>query len=372
MGRKMSKSIGNSPDSLNLITKYGADGVRYGMLSSAAAGNDIIFDAPFLDKKIQKAVADESDKCRQGLGFANKLFNALKLIKAWDISEEPVSPEVAKVNHLAGEWLENAFNQELESLEKSYSQYRLSEGLNNLYNFSWTNGFCSWYLEIIKPEYGKPIDRKTYEQAVGFFEKLMTVLHPFMPFVTEEIWHLLKEREDGDDCVISQYPKAEKYDSELLKSFDALKDIISKTREVRAKNGLKKHEPLKFYVQESDTIKALLSKEGFKETLTKSAVLEFLEFTNETPENGVAFISGTDKFFVIVEKEIDVEAELEKATKEKKRLEGFLIGISKKLGNERFVNNAPAAVVANEKKKQSDTEEKIKQLDELINRLSSN
>lgn len=366
--RKMSKSIGNSPDSLALIEKYGADGVRYGMLSSGAAGNDIIFDAPFIDPKKQLAVANESDKCNQGAKFTNKLWNAMRLIKSWDVQDDAISEEAALTNQLASDWFENLLNAELETLEKSYSQYRLSEGINNLYNFIW-NDFCSWYLEMVKPPYQKGIDKATYERTIDFFEQLMTTLHPFMPFITEEIWHYLKEREDGDDCVISSYPKGGSYDNNLIQSFNSIKDIVSKVRELRTKNQLKKHEPLMVFANDSDTVKTLLSQKGIKETICKMAVLSDIELTDGTPDNGVAFISGTDTFYVIIEKEIDVAAELEKANKDLDYQKGFLDKVMKKLGNERFVNNAPEAVVNNERNKKADAEEKIKQLEELIGRL---
>lgn len=387
-GLKMSKSLGNSPNALVLIEKYGADGVRYGMLSSAAAGNDIIFDAPpkdpkviakmkdpsfrrkAKDGKIKLEVHDESDKCNQGLKFGNKLFQAMRLVKSWEVVNEPISEESALANELAARWFHNLFLQEIGKLEKSYAQYRLSEGLNNLYNFIWGD-FCSWYLEMVKPPYQKGIDKRTLENTIGFFEKIMTVLHPFMPFVTEQIWHYLKERVDGDDCVVSTYPKVQSYDKDIIDSFDSVKDIVSKVRELRTKNGLKKHELLKVYVQYSDTSKALLSQAGIKEVVCKMAVLSNIEFTNDTPENGVAFISGTDTFFVIIEKDIDIAAELEKANKDLEYNKGFLNSVMKKLGNERFVNNAPEAVVANEKNKQADAEEKIRQLEELIQRLKN-
>jgi valyl-tRNA synthetase len=385
-GMKMSKSLGNSPNALALIDKYGADGVRYGMLSSAAAGNDIIFDAPpkdpsveakmkdpsfkrkAKDGKIKLEVLDESEKCNQGLSFCTKIWNAMRLIKGWDVQDEATSKEAALTNQLAGDWFQNLLDAELEKLEKSYSLYRLSEGINNLYNFVWTD-FCSSYLEMIKPPYQKGIDRTTYERTIDFFEQLMTVLHPYMPFVTEEIWHLLKERKEGEDCVISVYPKVGKYDAELIQSFDSLKDIVSNIRELRTKNGLKKHEALMVYAQDSKTVQVLLSKKGIKETICKMAVLSDIELTNDTPDNGVAFISGTDTFYVIIEKEIDVAAELEKATKDLDYQKGFLNTVMKKLGNERFVNNAPDAVVNNENKKKADAEEKIRQLEELIGRL---
>ncbi len=362
--RKMSKSLGNSPDALELLDNYGADGVRFGMLSSAAAGNDILFDAPY--DKTQKKTLSESEKCNQGLNFANKIWQALRLIKGWQIEDK----KQPKVNTLAAKWMDNRFNQALERLDNSFKDFRLSEALMDLYNFTWGD-FCSWYLEMIKPPYGEAIDRKTYEQAIGFFEKITIILHPFMPFVTEEIWHNLNIRKEGEDCIISQYPKVTVFDEEFLKTVENAKELITKIREARAKiKGLKKHTLMQLYVEKSNNAQLFFDTPNIKELIMKMGVLDVLEMTTTEPESSVAFIAGTEKYYLIVKQEIDKGAETVKLKKEKQRLEGFLIGIAKKLSNERFVNNAPEKVVALERKKQADTEAKIKLIEEQLKSLS--
>jgi len=234
-GRKMSKSLGNSPDALKLLDDYGADGVRFGMMSCAPAGGDLLF-----DRKL----------CEQGAGFSNKMWQALRLIKGWEIADKPINDNLAKVNALAAKWLKQRISEVLAETEKNFKEYRLSEITMNLYNFIWGD-FCGWYLEIIKPPYGSPIDRATSNQAIDFFGQLMIMLHPIMPFVTEEIWHQLKDRKDGEDCIASQYPKAGTSDKDFLKNFETVKDTITKIREIRQKNQLKSYEPLKTFVQES-------------------------------------------------------------------------------------------------------------------------
>ncbi len=355
--RKMSKSLGNSPDALKLIEQYGADGVRFGMLSSGSAGNDIIFDAP-IDPNT-KQVLNESQLCSQGLNFCNKMWNAMRLLKGLEVVDQPADEATTRINQLAIEWFENKFQQVLKENEQRFESYRLSEALMSLYSFIWGD-FCSWYLEIIKPAYGQPIDRATYEQTLNFFERLMTILHPFMPFVTEEIWHQLRDRKAGEDCVISQYPKASAFDEALLNDFDKVQDIVSKIRDLRTKNGLSAKELLPLWVESGDRSRQLFDRDGISELLRKMAYLNDVRFTSEDIANGISFLSGTEKYYLEAELSIDVEAERERITKEIKRLEGFTTGIGKKLSNERFVNNAPAAVVDKERKKLNDGLEKIK------------
>lgn len=366
--RKMSKSLGNSPEALELIDRYGGDGVRFGMLSSAAAGNDIIFDAP-IDNKTQK-VLNESKLCEQGQNFCNKIWNALRMLKGLEVVDEAKDENTAAINRLAGDWLENKLQKTIAKQIESYATYRLSEALMDLYTFIW-NDFFSEYLEFIKPGYQEPIDRATYEQAIGFFERLMTLLHPFMPFVTEEMWHQLRERAEGDDCVVSTYPAAQDFDAVLIEKMEEVIQLVSKIRSIRTEKGMKKWEPLKLFVQNSDRIKELLATPGLQALLLKSACLSELEITDaEEIESTVAFISGTEKYFLELHIEIDVAAEIEKVTKELNHLRGFAGGLEKKLGNERFVNNAPAPVVEKERKKLSDTQEKIKLLEESLERLN--
>lgn len=358
--QKMSKSKGNSPDLLLLIDKYGADGVRFGMLLSGAAGNDIVFDAPF--DKATKTVLNESQRCQQGRNFGNKMWNALRLVKSWEMSEDAPS----EVNQLAADWFEHKMQQTLESLLQSMDDYRLSEALMDLYNFIWGD-FCSWYLEMIKPEYGKPIDRATLDRTIGFFEQLMTMLHPFMPFVTEEIWHQLRERSEGEDCVISSYPVPTAFDAKMIEKVEKGKEVISKIRDMRNNKGISPKEALKLFVQDAGNAKKLYTLDGLTEMIAKIANLSAIEFTHaEDVPNTLNFLSGTEKYFLEVNLTIDVAAERVKIMKELEHQQGFVKGIEKKLSNERFVQNAPPAVVDRERKKLSDGQERIKILEENL------
>lgn len=363
--RKMSKSLGNSPDALELIERYGADGVRFGLMSATSAGNDIIFDAP-VDPKTGR-VRNESKLCEQGRNFCNKMWNALRLVRGWQVSDELPQSEVSR---LAVEWLEAKFNQHLAEAEKNYEQYRLSDVLMSLYRLIWDD-FCSWYLEMVKPAYGQPIDRTTYDATIAIFERLMTVLHPFMPFVTEEIWHGLKDRAAGDDCIVSPWPEVGAWDDALIADVEQAKDIVSKVREVRAKNRLKQREPLKFFIENSERARALLDRPGLRRMLEKMAVLEGVELTGQEPASSVSFISGTEQCFVVVEKAIDIEAERARLEKELEHARKFVAGIERKLANEKFVQNAPAPVVERERKKLADGKERIKILEEALQRLGS-
>lgn len=364
--RKMSKSLGNSPDALALIDIYGADGVRFGMLSSAAAGNDIVFDAPF-DAETKKAL-NESKLCEQGRNFCNKMWNALRLIKGLEVVDTPASQEDAAINQLAYDWLINKYHSLVTDLEKYYTEYRLSDAIMALYSFIWDD-FCSWYLEMVKPEYGKPIDLKTKNQALDLYERLMTLLHPFMPFVTEEIWHGLKDRTSGDDCVISTYPKVAAFDDQLIEKVELAKDVVSKVREARNKNGLKAKELLKLFVEASDTAKNMYQTEGLEAMIVKMAYLESFEACSDEPENSIDFLAQTDKYFLVINKEIDVEAERATLLADLDYAKGFVLKLEKKLSNERFVNNAPEQVVVNERKKLADNQEKIRLIEESLVRL---
>ncbi len=368
--RKMSKSLGNSPDALELIENYGADGVRFGMLSSGSAGNDIIFDAPY-DKKT-KTTLSESKLCGQGLNFCNKIWNAHNAVKGWNVVDE-VAKEQQLINQVAIEWFENKFNQLLTEFEEKYKTYRLSDILVSLYSFIW-NDFFSSYIEMVKPAYvdGQqlPIDKATYEKTLDLFEQLMVVLHPFMPFITEEMWHQLRDRAEGEDCVISTYPTPKAFDKQTINQVEAVRSIATSIKNVRSKNGVSSNEALKLFVQESTSSKALFAVAGIKEMVAKLANVEGINFTNEEPESTVAFIVGTDKFFVEIHQEIDLEAEKERMEKELAHAQGFVKGIEKKLGNERFVNNAPPAVVDKERKKLADGLARIKNLEESLRNLN--
>ena len=350
--RKMSKSLGNSPDALGLIEQFGADGVRFGMLSSSPAGGDLLFD----DKL-----------CEQGRNFSNKLWNAMRLVDGW---EEDSNKAPNAVDELAASWLANKFDQVLTDIEQNFKEYRLSEALTTLYSFVW-NDYCSWYLEMIKPPYGEKVSPAVKTQAKEFMSKICTVLHPFMPFITEEMWHILKDRADGEDCVVSTYPTAGKADAALIKTVEQAKDIISNIRDIRNKNGIKMKEELHLHAIDSDRMQALMGTAGMKAMLTKLAILKDIEITADDKISGASFISGTESFIVGLNQEIDVAAELEAAQTELDRQRGFVAGIGKKLSNERFVNNAPEQVVAMERKKMADGEERIRILTEEIARLRS-
>jgi len=362
--RKMSKSLGNSPDALQLIENYGADGVRFGLLSCAAAGNDIIFDAP-IDPKTGEVI-NESKLCEQGRNFCNKLWNALRLIKGWEVSETAETPEVSQ---LANDWMRHKMSQTIEKADALFKEYRLSEALILLYKFIWDD-FCSWYLEMAKPAYGAPVDTTTLENSISIFEELMILLHPYMPFVTEEIWHQLRDRLEGEDCVVSTWPSAKAYNSEFIEKIERAKNIVTGIREIRNSKSLKMQELLTVFAQETASSKALLETPGIRSMALKMANLESLTLTtaSEVP-NSVSFLSGTDQFYVVLQQTINVEEERQRMTKDLEYNRGFAASIEKKLGNERFVSSAPEQVVAIERKKLADAEAKIKSLEEALAQL---
>lgn len=365
-GRKMSKSLGNSPDALELIDKYGADGVRFGMLSSSAAGNDIIFDAPF-DPETGE-ILNESKLCEQGRNFCNKMWNALRLIKGWEVTGESRDADKAAVNGLAGDWMEHKLRQTVERIEDLFHNYRLSDALMTLYKLIWDD-YCSWYLEMIKPDYGAPIDRDTRERSIELFEQLVTLLHPFMPFVTEEIWHQLRERKEGEDCIVSKYPRSEAFDESLIEKVEEAKLVVANVRDTRNNNGIKMKEMLKVYAEESPSTQALFQQSGIRPMIMKMANLEALEFANGDIENSVSFLAGTDKFYVELGRNVDTEEECKRLQKDLEYQRGFVQSVQKKLSNEKFVNNAPAAVVERERKKLADGQAKIKNLEEALEQL---
>ncbi|RME02938.1 MAG: valine--tRNA ligase, partial [Bacteroidetes bacterium] len=365
--RKMSKSLGNSPDALELLAKYGADGVRFGLLLSTSAGNDIIFDAPFDPKT--NAVLNESKICEQGRNFCNKIWNALQLVKSWEVADSP-QPET---NRLAVQWLENKFNRMLAEAESNFKQYRLSDVLMSFYQLFWVD-FCSWFLEVIKPafdENGKrlPVDQATYEFTLKTFEKFMSVLHPFMPFVTEEAWHALRDRAEGDDVIVSPWPEAAAFDEAVIRPFEQAKDIISKVREARQGRGISPKEALNLFVDASEDGKQLLAVPGVLDLLRKMANLDAVELTSDEPASTVSFLSGKVKLYLEIASAIDAEEEKARIQKELDYYRGFVESVRRKLSNERFVNNAPEAVVNKERQKLADGEEKIRLLEESLERL---
>jgi valyl-tRNA synthetase len=363
--RKMSKSLGNSPDALQLIENYGADGVRFGMLCSGSAGNDIIFDAPF--DPVTKEVLNESKLCEQGRNFCNKMWNALRLIKGW----EKTDAEQSEVNALAVAWIQNKLDQTLGEVEANFTTYRLGDVLMGLYQTIWDD-FCSWYLEIIKPPLTPkgepmPLDGKTFESTIAIFEKMMAALHPFMPFVTEEIWHQLRDRQAGD--VVAAYPKAGKVDKDLIQRVEKAKDVITKIRETRSSKGLSPKEALPFFIQNSASTKAMFSQQGLSAMIQKMGNLSELSFTDGEPAGTVTLLSGTEKYFLEMNIQIDVDAERERITKELDYYRGFVASVEKKLSNEKFVNGAPAQVIDAERKKLADGQEKMKILEESLAKL---
>ncbi len=341
--RKMSKSLGNSPDPLDLIEQYGADGVRLGMLLCSPAGNDILF-----DEKL----------CEQGRNFSNKLWNALRLVKGWEVYEGE-----NKDNKVAIEWLESKINKTILELNASYTDFRLSEALMTLYKLIWDD-FCSWYLELIKPDYQKPIDKYTYDKTVELFETLLKLLHPIMPFITEEIWHLLDTREEGASICVAEYPKAGKINDTLISQAELTFEIITNIREIRAKANKKNTEAVDAFYNDSDNVVF----NSFNEKIIKLARLGKLENTKEDVTGSKTFISKGYKFFIITGEVANEGEEREKLLKELEYTKGFLASVEKKLSNEKFVSSAPANVLENEKKKRDDALSKIAMLEQSLSK----
>ena len=347
LGRKMSKSLGNSPDPLELIDKYGADGVRMGMMLSAPAGNDILFDESL---------------CEQGRNFNNKIWNAFRLVKGWQVSdiEQPAA------NSIAVKWFEAKLRQVNSEVDDLFSKYRISEALMSVYKLFWDE-FSSWYLEMVKPAYGQPIDKTTYDATLGFFENLLKMLHPFMPFITEELWQHIIDRKDGESIMRDKLtiPVATPEDVNLSKDVESLKQIVAGVRTVRNQKNIPVKEKLRLQIVGENKY------EAYNCVITKMANLEAIDPVAEKDDTAAAFMVGTIEFAVPLGDMIDIDAEIEKQEAQLKHLEGFLLGVKKKLSNERFVANAPEAVVALEHKKQNDSEEKIAALKESLATLKS-
>ncbi len=365
--RKMSKSLGNSPDALALIDTYGGDGVRFGMLLSGSAGNDIIFDAPI--DAATNTVLNESKLCEQGRNFCNKMWNALRLIKGWQVEDVPQGT----VRRLAADWMAARTEQVVAGLQPLFDQYRLSDALLSLYQLVWDD-FCSWYLEMIKPAYrpdgsAEALDRTTYEATISLYERLMAALHPFLPFVTEEIWHQLRERPAGQDCIVAPYPTAGPVDEPLVRWVEAARQTISEVRNIRSAKGISPKEALPLQVKDSPTARQLFECPGLQEMVVKMAHLDSFERVQDEPQGALTFLSGTDKYFLPLATAIDTEAEKQRLGKELDYYRGFVASVEKKLSNERFVQGAPAAVVDNERKKLADGQEKIKVLEEALQGL---
>jgi valyl-tRNA synthetase len=342
-GRKMSKSLGNSPDLLDLVNRFGADAVRFGILISAPAGNDLLFD---------------DSSCEQGRNFNNKIWNALKLVKMWE-GKLQTSNSKPQASNFAVTWFENRLNEVKAQVEEMYKQFRLSEALKTVYSLIWDD-FCSWYLEWVKPGFEQAIEKDVYQKTIQFFTELMQLLHPFMPFVTEEIYHQLKER--TDDLCVKQIAPAEKTDSSVLQQGEILKQTITAIREARAKNNIKPKDVTKLHIQSADE----MSFAAIDTILRKQVNAESISFTNETVANTITVVVGAVKFFIETENALDASSQKEQLLKDLEYQKGFLASVEKKLSNERFVQNAKPEVVELERRKKADAEQKIKALEESL------
>ena len=345
LGRKMSKSLGNSPDPLDLIDKFGADGVRMGMMLSAPAGNDILFDESL---------------CEQGRNFNNKIWNAFRLVKGWETAdiEQPKSAEIAV------KWFDAKLKEVNEEMQKQFKDYRISEALMTVYKLFWDE-FSSWYLEMVKPAYGQPIDQKSYDATLRFFDALLKMLHPFMPFITEELWQHIYDRKDGESIMREklEIPAPTAEELKLAADIEAVKQIIAGVRTVRNQKNIAQKEQLSLQVVGKNDF------EAYNDVTLKMANLDKIEVIAEKSADASSFMVGTDEFAVPLGDLIDVAAEIEKAEAQLKHLEGFLMGVRKKLSNENFVAHAPEKVVALERKKESDSVEKIAALKATIEEL---
>lgn len=342
-GRKMSKQLGNSPDPIELMARHGADGVRMGMLLASSAGNDLLFDESL---------------CEQGRNFNNKIWNAFRLVKGWEVNDTNEQPETAKI---AINWFGNVLSKTIVELDDLFSKYRLSEALMMVYKLFWDE-FSSWYLELVKPAYRQPIDRATYQATLAFFDSLLRLLHPFMPFITEELWQALNERKPGESITIAQQPKANRVDEKLIADFEITKQIIAGIRTIRLQKNIPNKDELTLQVIGNHDSR-------FDTAVAKMANLSSIENLSEKPVATIGFLVGTTEFIVPMSDKMDVEAELKKMKAEREYYAGFLQSVMKKLGNERFVQNAKPEIVENERKKQADAESKIALLEESIKAL---
>lgn len=348
IGRKMSKSLGNSPDLIEMIDNEGADAVRFGIMISSPAGNDLMWDQ----------AGNE-----QGRFFINKMWNALKLVKMWSSRQNPVNSSKSTVHSegagFAVEWFENRLSEVRLQLDEQFKDFRLSEALKTIYSLIWDD-FCSWYLEWVKPGFEQPIDKAVYDKTVDFFEQLVQLLHPFMPFITEEIYHLL--RENKDDICIKAFPTAKAVNKEVLQNGALLKEVISGIRDARNKNQIKPKDVIKLHIQSANAA-AFKPIEGI---LPKQVNAESISYTKEAVPNSVNVVVQKDKFYLETEKELDTASQKEQLQKDLDYLKGFLVSVDKKLNNEKFVSNAKPEVVEGEKKKRADAEAKIRAIEESL------
>jgi valyl-tRNA synthetase len=344
-GRKMSKSLGNSPDPIELMEKYGADGVRVGMLLCSAAGNDLLFD---------------EELCAQGRNFSNKIWNAFRLIKGWEVSETIEQPQSAKI---AIDWYQAKFQQTLADLEKSFDQYRISEALMSIYKLIWDD-FSSWFLEMVKPAYQQPIDAKTLKSVISFLEDNLKVLHPFMPFLTEEIWQHISERTPEEALIIAEYPKQVEVNSDLINTFKVASEVISGIRNIRKEKNIAFKDQIEFSVLNNDKLT-----NDFDAVIKKLGNTSTINYVTEKVDGALSFRVKSNEYFIPMGDAIDVEAEKAKLEEELKYTEGFLKSVQKKLSNERFVNNAPEQVIKIERQKEADAMAKIETLKASLSNL---
>ena len=344
LGRKMSKSLGNSPDPLDLITQYGADGVRMGILISSPAGNDLPFD---------------SSQCEQGRNFTNKIWNAYRLVSSWEAKdiEQPKSSVVAI------DWFESKFNKALLEINDLFDKFRISEALMAIYKLVWDD-FCSWYLEMIKPGYEQPIDHKTLESTKHFFEQILKLMHPYMPFVSEELWHLIRERKEGEDIIVAAWPTVSVINEELLSQFEIAEEVITNIRNVRKQNNIASKVKMELLVKKNGELNT-----GFDAVIVKMGNLSLLEYRSEKVGNANSFLVRSNEYFIPFGEAVDLEAEQNKLQEELDYTKGFLVSVQKKLQNEKFMAGAPDQVVAMERKKEADALEKIAILEEKIGAL---
>ena len=340
--RKMSKSLGNSPDPLDLIDKFGADGVRVGLLLSASAGNDIMFD---------------EELCNQGKAFTNKIWNALKLIKGWEVSATIAQPESSKV---AIEWYEAKLQQTLVEIEDNFEKYRISDALMGIYKLVWDD-FCSWFLEMIKPAYQAPIDKITFDKAIEMLESNLKLLHPFMPFLTEEIWHYTAERNPEEALIISTWPTLKPYNANLISEFENTMEVISGIRTIRKDKNIPFKDSIEFKVVNNDNVS-----NHFDSVITKLGNISSLEYVTEKVDGALSFRVKSNEYFIPISGNINVEEEVTKLTEELKYIQGFLKSVQAKLSNEKFVNGAPEKVLANEKQKEADALAKIATIEQSL------
>ncbi|WP_187263057.1 valine--tRNA ligase [Pontibacter beigongshangensis] len=340
-GRKMSKQLGNSPDPLDLIDQYGADGVRTGMLFSSQAGNDLMFDEKLIE---------------QGRNFSNKIWNAFRLIKGWEVDENLPCP-----NETAMNWYESRFNEAFVQIEDHFSKFRISDALLAVYKLVWDD-FCSNYLEMIKPAYQQPIDKQTLATTVDFLEKILKVLHPFMPFLTEELWHELKERNEKEYLIVAAWPKKDKFDKGIIDQMEVVLKVVAAIRNVRNSKNIPNNKQLELSIK----VMGQHNYEPFQSIISKLGNISEISFVQENLEGAIGFVEAGDEFFIPMDGNIDVEAERDRLQKELEYTKGFLNSVAKKLSNERFVNGAPEAVISNERKKQADAEAKIKALEQSL------